>query len=181
MEVSKTFIDGLLVLKPKVYADDRGYFFESYNIETLQSAGIIDQFRQDNESLSSKGVLRGLHYQVPPYAQGKLVRVVKGKVMDVAVDIRQSSSTYGQHFSIELTGENKHMLWIPPGFAHGFATLEDNTIFAYKCTHLYNKEAEECIVWNDPDLKIQWGIHSPLVSEKDKLGMSFKNFKTPFT
>jgi dTDP-4-dehydrorhamnose 3,5-epimerase len=180
MEVSKPFIDGLLVLKPKVYSDDRGYFFESYNSEVIQSVGIIDSFRQDNESLSSKGVLRGLHFQVPPYAQGKLVRVVKGSVLDVAVDIRKGSSTYGKHFSIELTGENKFMLWIPRGFAHGFITLEDNTIFSYKCTHLYNKEAEECIVWNDHDLNIQWGIDSPLVSEKDKLGMSFKNFETPF-
>ena len=180
MEVSKPFIDGLLLLQPKVYADDRGYFFESYNIEVIRRFGIMDNFQQDNESMSLKGVLRGLHFQKPPYAQGKLVRVVKGKVLDVAVDIRKNSSTYGKHFSVELTGENKRMLWIPEGFAHGFLTLENDTIFSYKCTHIYHRESEEGLVWNDPDLNIDWGIGSPLVSDKDKLGVAFKNFKTPF-
>jgi dTDP-4-dehydrorhamnose 3,5-epimerase len=180
MEVSKPFIDGLLVLKPKVYVDDRGYFLETYNIDIIQGLGIIYQFRQDNESLSSKGVLRGLHFQKPPYAQGKLVRVISGRVLDVVVDLRKSSPTYGQHYSLELNAENKWMFWIPPGFAHGFMALENNTIFSYKCTHVYNKEAEECLLWNDPELNIQWGMEDPLVSEKDKLGVLLKDLKTPF-
>ena|SRR5688572_843110 len=180
MEVSKPFIDGLLVLKPKVFADERGYFFESYNSNVIEELGISESFLQDNESLSSKGVLRGLHFQKPPHAQGKLVRVVKGKVLDVAVDIREKSPTYGQYFSAELSGENKLMLWIPAGFAHGFITLENETIFSYKCTQIFNKESEECLLWNDPDLNIQWGFDSPLVSDKDRLGIQFKNFKTPF-
>lgn len=180
MEISKPFIDGLLVLKPKVFADERGYFFECYNSNVIKELGISESFLQDNESLSSKGVLRGLHFQKPPHAQGKLVRVVKGKVLDVAVDIREKSPTYGQYFSAELSGENKLMLWIPAGFAHGFITLEDETVFSYKCTQVYNKESEECLLWNDPDLNIQWGFDSPLVSDKDRLGIQFKNFKTPF-
>jgi dTDP-4-dehydrorhamnose 3,5-epimerase len=179
-KIYKPFIDGLLLLQPKVFADDRGYFFESYNMEVVQQLGITDHFRQDNESKSSKAVLRGLHFQKPPYAQGKLVRVVKGSVLDVVVDIRENSPTYGKYFSVELTGENKQMLWIPAGFAHGFLTLEDDTIFSYKCTQIYNKESEGCLIWNDPDLAIEWGVGSPLVSDKDKLGIEFKNFQTPF-
>ncbi len=181
MEVSKTFIDGLLVIKPKVFIDDRGYFFESYNSSLVKGLGINESFLQDNESLSSVGVLRGLHFQKPPYAQGKLVRVISGKVLDVAVDIRKNSATYGQHYTIELSGENKWMLWIPVGFAHGFVSLEDNTIFGYKCTQVYNKDSEECLVWNDPDLKINWGIDSPVVSEIHKSGLPFRYFNSPFS
>jgi len=180
MEVSTTFIEGLLVLKPRVFVDERGYFFESYNESVIKSSGINHTFLQDNESLSSKGVLRGLHFQAPPYAQGKLVRVVKGKVLDVVVDIRKNSTTYGKHFSIELSGDNKWLFWIPPGFAHGFITLEDNTIFSYKCTQLYNKESEGCLLWNDIQLNINWGINNPIVSAKDELGSLLNDFKTPF-
>ena len=135
---------------------------------------------QDNQSLSQKGVLRGLHFQNPPFAQGKLVRVIQGSVLDVAVDIRANSPTYGQHISVLLSGENKTIFWIPPGFAHGFVTLEDNTIFTYKCTGVYNKESEGALMWNDPGLNINWGVESPLVSEKDQEAASFKSFQSRF-
>ena len=130
--------------------------------------------------LSSKGILRGLHFQKDPHAQGKLVRVLQGSVVDVAVDIRPNSLTYGQHFSIELNESNKTMFYIPPGFAHGFLTLEDNTIFAYKCTNYYHKESEGCVLWNSPSLEINWGIDSPILSEKDKIATDFADFKSPF-
>jgi len=135
---------------------------------------------QDNQSLSSKGVLRGLHFQNPPYAQGKLVRVIKGAVLDISVDIRKDSPTYGQYFSMELSEENKIVVWIPPGFAHGFATLEDSTIFTYKCTEVYNKESEGALLWNDKDLNINWEVNDPLVSEKDLVAGNFKNFASKF-
>ena len=140
MDIIKTPIDGLLVIKPKVFGDDRGYFFESWSKDAFAKNGLDLDFIQDNQSLSSKGVLRGLHFQNPPFAQGKLVRVIKGRVLDVAVDIRKESQTYGQYFSVELSEENKTIFWIPPGFAHGFIALEDDTIFTYKCTGVYNKE-----------------------------------------
>jgi dTDP-4-dehydrorhamnose 3,5-epimerase len=127
-----------------------------------------------------KGVLRGLHFQAPPFAQGKLVRVMKGAVLDVAVDIRKNSPTYGQWASIELTESNKWMYWVPPGFAHGFVTLDDSTVFFYKCTNMYNKASEGSIRWNDPDLNIDWGIDSPLLSEKDQTAPFFKDFISPF-
>ena len=165
----KTFtIGGLMLLEPKIFEDERGYFFESYNQKAFEEAGINAVFVQDNQSMSSKGVLRGLHFQNPPYAQGKLVRVLQGAVKDVAVDIRQGSPTYGQYVMAELTGRNKQMMWIPPGFAHGFLTIEDNTIFQYKCTNLYNKESESGIRWSDELLNINWGIEHPVVSEKDQ-------------
>lgn len=180
MEVTDTGIQGLLILKPRIFEDERGYFFESYNANVFKGYGIQYDFLQDNESASSKGVLRGLHFQSPPFAQGKLVRVVAGKVLDVAVDIRKDSITYGKHFSIELSAENKLMFWIPPGFAHGFIAMEHNSIFSYKCTQVYNKDSEQCLVWNDPDLQIDWGAKDPLVSPKDQIGMSFKDFVSPF-
>ncbi|RLD38487.1 MAG: dTDP-4-dehydrorhamnose 3,5-epimerase [Bacteroidetes bacterium] len=181
MEIITTKIPNLLILKPNIYRDDRGYFFESYNKELFLSKGIDQNFVQDNESKSMKGVLRGLHFQKPPYAQGKLVRVMKGAVLDVAVDLRKSSSTYGQWESIELTEDNKFMYWIPPGMAHGFITLEDNTVFFYKCTNVYNKQSEGSILWNDPDLNINWGSNiKPLLSEKDKISPLFKDFISPF-
>lgn len=180
MEVQHVGIDGLLVIKPRIFSDDRGYFFESYNKEALSKHQINQPFLQDNESLSAKGVLRGLHFQKPPYAQGKLVRVISGKVLDIAVDIRKTSPTYGKHFAIELSAENKIIFWIPPGFAHGFVSLEDNTIFVYKCTQVYNKESEQCIVWNDASLQIDWGIKNPLVSPKDLEGISFNQFHSLF-
>ena len=180
MEIIKPPIDGLLVINPKIFGDDRGYFFESWNEESFVKNGLDLDFVQDNQSLSSKGVLRGLHFQNPPFAQGKLVRVIKGAVLDVVVDIRKESATYGQHFSIELNEENKTIFWIPPGFAHGFITLEDDTIFTYKCTGVYNSASEEALLWSDKDLNIDWGAIKPLVSDKDLVAGSFKNFKSQF-
>jgi len=180
MVVEKTFIEGLLMLKPKVFEDPRGYFFESYNQKLLEEAGLKENFVQDNQSLSQKGVLRGLHIQAPPHAQGKLVRVIKGAVLDVALDIRKKSPTYGKYFSIELNEQNKTMFWIPEGFAHGFLTLQDNTIFHYKCTNYYNKESEACVLWNDKDINVNWNIENPLLSVKDTEGTPFKDFVSPF-
>ena len=180
MEIIKTPIQGLLMIKPKVFGDDRGHFFESWSKQAYENIGLDLNFVQDNQSLSQKGVLRGLHFQHPPFAQGKLVRVIKGAVIDVAVDIRKDSITYGQYFVVKLSEENKKVVWIPPGFAHGFATLEDDTIFTYKCTEVYNKESEGALVWNDVDLNIDWGVQSPLVSTKDMAAGSFKDFKSQF-
>ena len=180
MEIIKTSIKDLLIIKPDVFKDERGYFFETYNKERFAKEGLTMDFVQDNESKSAKGVLRGLHFQKPPYAQGKLVRVIKGAVMDVAVDLRKDSPTYGKWESVVLTEENKIQFWIPEGFAHGFVTLEDDTIFAYKCTNVYNKESEGSILWNDPDINIEWNIENPILSEKDKVSPLFKNFETPF-
>ncbi len=180
MEIEKTNIEGLLLLKPRVLGDQRGYFFESYRTELFLSLGINARFVQDNESLSGKGVLRGLHFQNPPHAQGKLVRVVTGAVLDVAVDIRKGSPTYGRHVAFELNDRNKHMVWIPEGFAHGFLTLSEGTIFQYKCTNYYNKDSEGSIRWNDPDLAIDWQYADPVVSEKDRAAPHFNQLKTKF-
>ena len=180
MEIIKTSIEGLLIIKPDVFKDERGYFFEIYNKERFAKEGLMMNFVQDNESKSSKGVLRGLHFQKSPFAQGKLVRVVKGSVMDVAVDLRKNSPTYGKWESVVLTEDNKLQFWIPEGFAHGFVTLEDDTIFNYKCTNIYNKESEGSILWNDPDINIDWNIENPILSEKDKISPLFKDFVTPF-
>mgnify|MGYP002725506527 CR=1 FL=1 len=180
MEIVKTKIPDLYIVKPSVFEDKRGYFFESYNKEAFTRNGIDQNFVQDNESKSGKGVLRGLHFQKPPFDQGKLVRVMHGAVLDVAVDLRRSSATYGQWVSVELNHENKWMYWIPPGFAHGFVTLEDDTVFFYKCTNVYNKESEGSIYWNDPELNIDWRVTNPILSEKDMKGPSFKEFITPF-
>ena len=180
MEIIKTPIEGLLVIKPKIFGDDRGHFFESWSKESFAKNVLNLDFVQDNQSLSSKGVLRGLHFQNPPFAQGKLVRVIKGAVLDVVVDIRKESSTYGKHFSIELNEENKTICWIPPGFAHGFVTLQDDTIFTYKCTEVYNSASEEALLWSDEDLNIDWRAINPLVSDKDLVAGSFKNFKSQF-
>ena len=180
MEIIKTPIEGLLVIKPKIFGDDRGYFFESWSKESFAKNVLNLDFVQDNQSLSSKGVLRGLHFQNPPFSQGKLVRVIKGAVLDVVVDIRKESSTYGKHFSIELNEENKTICWIPPGFAHGFVTLQDDTIFTYKCTEVYNSASEEALLWSDKDLNIDWRAINPLVSDKDLVAGSFKNFISQF-
>ena len=181
MKFIPTPIPDLFVIEPRVFGDHRGYFFESYNADAFAKAGIKADFIQDNESFSSAGVLRGLHFQAPPKAQGKLIRVQRGRVLDVAVDIRKGSPTYGKHFTIELTGENKKMLWIPPGFAHGFATLEDETVFLYKCTNTYAPEQEGSLLWSDETIGIDWGIDSPKLSEKDKIGPTFDSFESPFT
>lgn len=180
MEIIETKLKGVIVMKPKVFEDARGYFFESYNKKLFTDAGLDVEFVQDNQSLSQKGVLRGLHFQHAPHAQGKLVRVITGAVFDVAVDIRRNSPTYGQWFGERLTADNKWMMYIPEGFAHGFATLEDNTIFSYKCTDFYNKAAEDCLLWNDPDIGISWGLTDPILSEKDLQGKRIRDFKTSF-
>lgn len=180
MEILETKIKDLLIIKPRVFEDARGYFFESYNKDVFTKHHIHVDFIQDNQSLSHRGVLRGLHFQSPPFAQGKLVRVITGAVLDAAVDIRKNSPTYGEHVTIELTEENKTMFYIPPGFAHGFATLRDNTIFSYKCTQTYHKESEGTVLWNDSDLKIDWQLENPLLSEKDMNGIIFESFESPF-
>jgi len=180
MEIIKTPIADLLIIQPQVFRDERGYFFESYSQQKFLDAGLDLNFVQDNESKSQKDVLRGLHFQNPPFAQGKLVRVIKGSVMDVVVDIRKESATYGMHFKIELNESNKTMLWIPPGFAHGFATLEDDTIFSYKCTNTYNKASEGAILWNDATLNIDWNIANPILSDKDKHSPLFADFVSEF-
>lgn len=180
MELIDTGIPDLWAIKPRVFEDPRGYFFESYNQTAFEKAGLRLNFVQDNQSLSHKGVLRGLHFQANPFAQGKLVRVITGAVLDVAVDIRKNSPTYGRHYDIELTEENKMMLYIPEGFAHGFSTLRDNTVFSYKCTNFYNKASEDCILWNDADLGIDWKTEQPLLSEKDLAGKAFAGFTSPF-
>lgn len=184
MKILPTPIADLMVIEPKVWKDSRGYFFESFNRKTIEEAGIKDEFVQNNQSFSQRGTLRGLHAQKAPFAQGKLVRVIKGRVLDVAVDIRKNSPTYGQHFSIELSGENHKQLWVPPGFLHGFITLEDDTIFSYKVTNYYDKDSEIAVIWNDKDLNINWGnevnADEILLSDKDKDLPSFKDFVSPF-
>ena len=180
MKIIETPIEGLLVLQPNILKDERGYFFESWSKEVFKNIGLELDFVQDNQSLSQKGVLRGLHFQNPPFSQGKLVRVIKGRVLDIAVDIRKESSTYGQHFSIELSGENKKIFWLPAGFAHGFVALEDDTILTYKCTEVYNKESEDLLLWCDNDLKIDWGINNPIISDKDKIAPHFSKFISQF-
>lgn len=174
MEVTRTPFEGLLIITPRIFSDDRGHFLETWSDRAFRSAvGSTVEFVQDNESLSRKNVLRGLHLQLEPHAQGKLIHVVHGSVVDVVVDIRQGSATYGQHFKIELDGTSKKMLFIPPGFAHGFAALEENTIFAYKCTKPYDHASERTILWNDPDLGIDWGVKDPIISAKDAQGIPF--------
>jgi dTDP-4-dehydrorhamnose 3,5-epimerase len=183
MKVTETLIPGVLILEPRVFADDRGYFFESYNKQTLKSVGIDVDFVQDNQSMSKKGTLRGLHAQAEPFGQGKLVSVVRGSVMDVAVDARKGSPTYGRHVSVELSAQNKLQLWIPVGCLHGFVTLEDDTIFTYKVTNGYDKQSETGIIWNDPTLAIGWGIdeRDALLSEKDQQLPEFATYDSPFT
>jgi dTDP-4-dehydrorhamnose 3,5-epimerase len=176
MKFTPLSIEGLVLIEPDVFKDSRGLFFESYNQSQFEKNGIRISFVQDNQSVSTKNVIRGLHFQVTPYEQGKLVTVVKGKVWDVAVDIRQNSATFGKHVTVELDEHNKKILWIPPGFAHGFSVLEDNTVFCYKCTNFYNKVSESGIRYDDTMLNIDWGISNPLVSEKDLQLMSFEEY-----
>ncbi|MFM5577438.1 dTDP-4-dehydrorhamnose 3,5-epimerase [Aeromonas veronii] len=177
MNVIKTSIPDVHIFEPKVFGDERGFFFESFNHKLFEEAvGYPVTFVQDNHSKSSKGVLRGLHYQLPPHAQGKLVRCVAGEVFDVAVDIRKSSLTFGQWVGIHLSGENKRQLWIPEGFAHGFITLSETAEFLYKTTNYYAPEYERCIVWNDITIDIDWASELlPQLSLKDQSGIEFKN------
>ena len=182
MPFIKTDITGLLVFEPKVFEDSRGYFFESYNEKTFQQEGINIRFVQDNQSSSSYGVIRGLHYQLLPHAQIKMVRVLNGKILDVAVDIRVGSPTYGQAYTIELSAENKKQLFIPAGFAHGFSVLSEKAEVLYKCDSFYNKESEAGIIYNDAVLAIDWKVpmDKAIISEKDAILPSLENCKTNF-
>ena len=177
-------IDGVCLMTPKAFRDERGVFRETYRKDAFNKALQMDVlFVQENHAITNKaGSIRGLHYQAPPYAQGKLAVCLVGAVMDVIVDVRRNSKTYGQHLSIELRADKGQALWIPPGFLHGYMTLEDNSEFLYKITSYYNKSAEGAVYWNDPDLSIDWGIDpkNAIVSEKDSVAMRFKDFVTPF-
>ena len=180
MEIEEKEIKGLVEIFPKVFGDQRGFFLETYNASRYDGVLRNVQFVQDNFSSSNKGVLRGLHFQKPPSSQGKLVQVITGSALDVAVDLRKNSETYGQHVKVLLSSEKRNQFWIPEGFAHGFLALEDNTIFSYKCTNYYNPYSEVTILWNDRNLQIDWQIDNPIISPKDKEGMLFKDFDTPF-
>lgn len=164
---TQTALPGVILIEPRVFEDDRGYFLESYKASEFRSAGISDSFVQDNHSRSDRGVLRGIHYQLPPYTQGKLVRVISGSVLDVAVDLRKNSPTLGKSVAYELSGQNHRMLYIPGGFGHAFVSLQDHTHFVYKCTAEYNKESEGGVRWDDPSLGIEWPEMEMNVSEKD--------------
>lgn len=170
MEVIKTDIEGVVIIEPRIFRDDRGYFFESFSQREFQEKVCNTVFVQDNESKSSYGVLRGLHFQKPPYAQSKLVRVIKGAVLDVAVDIRKGSPTFGQHVAVELTEDNHRQFFIPRGFAHGFSVLTDEVIFQYKCDNFYAPQSEGALAWDDPDLGIDWRLPAEkvILSEKDR-------------
>lgn len=183
MNIIKTEIPGLLIVEPRVFADDRGYFFESYNKESWIKAGFPEiDFVQDNEASSTKGVIRGLHYQLAPFSQSKLVRVIKGRVLDVAVDLREDSPTYGKSYAIELSEENQRQFFVPKGFAHGYSVLSDEAVFAYKCDDYYHPEVERGIAFDDPTLAIDWrvDVDPGLISEKDKKHPVFKDAEKNF-
>lgn len=181
MEIEKTNLEGVFLIKPKVFNDERGFFMESYSKGKLKELGIEADFVMDNHSKSvTKGVLRGLHFQKPPYTQAKLVRVTKGAVYDVVVDLRKDSKTYGKWEGFELTDNNYYMLFVPRGFAHGFCTLVNDTEFQYKCDNEYHPESEGALAWNDPTLKIFWPVENPILSKKDSEAQEFKNFVSPF-
>ena len=183
MNVIDTKIEGVKIVEPRLFGDQRGYFFESFSERDFaQATGMMSRFVQDNESKSCYGVVRGLHFQKPPYAQAKLVRVVRGSVLDVAVDIRRGSPTYGQYVAVELSGDNHLQLFLPKGMAHGFAVLSDEAVFQYKCDEYYHPEAEGAVAWDDPQIGIDWGL-SPdkvILSEKDHHHPYFKDFISPF-
>ncbi len=182
MKFIETKIEDLIIIEPTVFGDKRGYFLESYNLDKFKESVGKVPFVQDNESKSSKGVLRGLHFQKPPFDQSKLVRCIEGKVLDVAVDIRNGSKTYGQHIAIELSSENKKQLFVPRGFAHGFLVLSESAVFTYKVDNFYAPDYDSGICWNDPTLNIPWGVNESeiLVSEKDSKLSFFSDFKSPF-
>jgi dTDP-4-dehydrorhamnose 3,5-epimerase len=182
MKVTETFIPGLLVIEPVVFEDDRGYFFESYQSDRYKNYGLHASFIQDNESKSVKGVVRGLHFQLEPYSQSKLVRVIQGMVYDVAVDLRKGSPTFCRWYGMELNDKNKKQLFIPRGFAHGFSVLSETAVFTYKCDNFYNREAERTININDPLLKIDWqlGFVKPIISEKDLDAPNFEQTEINF-
>lgn len=182
MEIIKTKIEGVVILEPRIFRDARGYFFESFSQREFEEKVCGTTFVQDNESYSSYGVVRGLHFQKPPFTQAKLVRVIKGAVLDIAVDLRTSSPTYGQHVAVELTEENHRQLFIPHGFAHGFAVLSDEVLFQYKCDNYYAPKSEGGILWNDPQLNIDWRIPADkiILSEKDTKHPLFKDYLSDF-
>jgi dTDP-4-dehydrorhamnose 3,5-epimerase len=180
LKITKTEIDGLLVIQPDVFKDDRGFFFESFSKQRFEELGITDEFVQDNISMSNKGTVRGLHYQIGEKVQGKLCQVIEGEVLDVAVDIRFNSPTFGKHFAQILNSDLKTQLWIPKGFAHGFSVLSDEAIFSYKCTNYYSKPHERAILFNDRDLNIDWKVETPIVSEKDLKALQFKSIQRDF-
>lgn len=181
MKIEKTIFRDLLVLTPDVFRDERGYFFEPFNEARFRvETGLNVTFVQDNESMSKKNVLRGMHFQVPPKSQAKLIRVTTGAVMDVVVDLRKNEPTFGKHFSMILSAENKLQLFVPEGFAHGFLVIEEDTIFSYKCTNYYSREHDRSLLWNDPDFAINWQADSPVISDKDQNAMLFRDFETPF-
>lgn len=182
MTAIETGIDGLILLEPNVFTDHRGYFFEPFNAQRFHEAtGLEVDFVQDNESQSAKGVLRGLHFQEPPHGQGKLLRVVHGSVLDVAVDLRTDSPTFGRHVAVSLSARNKRQFYIPEGFAHGFLSMEEDSVVAYKCTGYYHQPSERSLRWNDPEMAIPWGIDSPILSEKDAVAPLLSDYKSPFT
>jgi len=180
LEITRFEIKGLALLTPQLIKDERGYFYESYRKDFFDTHFGDTNFIQDNQSTSQKGTLRGLHFQAPPFAQGKLVRVLQGAVIDIAIDIRKDSLTYGKYQKVMLSAENHLQFWIPPGFAHGFLTLMENTIFCYKCTNIYNKLSEGGLCYNDKKINIDWEIQKPIISEKDLLYPDFSNFLSPF-
>ncbi|MFH0736019.1 MAG: dTDP-4-dehydrorhamnose 3,5-epimerase [bacterium] len=180
MEIITTDIQGILIIKPTVFKDTRGYFYESYSKNKFAENSLDLDFVQDNISKSSKGTIRGLHYQTGKFAQGKLCQVIYGKVLDVAVDIRFGSPTFGKYVSVELSDENKNQIWIPAGFAHGFEVLSDEAIFHYKCTNFYNRQSERSIIFNDNQLNIKWKTNLPVVSDKDLLAGSFNKINEDF-
>ena len=181
MNIISTKIEGVYLIKPKIFNDDRGSFFESFNMKIFQKeTNQKINFVQDNQSVSSKNILRGLHFQKPPHAQAKLVRVIRGSVLDVVVDLRKKSKTYGEYILEELSEYNNHQLFLPKGMAHGFLTLEDNTIFTYKCSEFYCKDAEDSIIWNDNSIGIKWPGSKPLLSKKDQNAKKFSSFVSPF-
>jgi len=180
MQVEKTPIEGVVLIIPDVFSDDRGYFLEAMNIESLARVGIDATIVQENQAFSYRGVLRGLHFQKYPLAQGKLVRAIQGKILDVAVDVRIGSPTFGQHYKTVLSDENQHQLWIPPGFAHGALTLSETSIMAYYCTAPYSKEHSVSIRYNDPDLAIDWELESFILTELDRNAPLLKEIDSGF-
>ncbi len=180
MRITETELEGLYLIESNVFHDSRGYFFEGYNRNALKDLGLDINIAQTNISQSEANVVRGLHFQKPPMAQGKLIRVLKGAVLDVVVDIRRNSATYGKHLAVELSEKNHKALWVPVGFAHGFKTLEDDTLFYYDCSEVYDKPSEGTILWNDPTLNIHWDIENPILSPKDENGQMFESFESPF-
>ncbi len=180
MRIEETGFSGLRMIRPDVFQDHRGFFLESWNEKAFRKAGINTPFVQDNLSCSHRHVIRGFHFQVPPWEQAKLVTVLNGTVLDVVVDLRRDQPTFGKHFKITLAASDHSMLYIPAGFAHGFMALEDHSLFAYKCSRFYQPGAEKSLRWNDPDLAIDWGVSDPVLSEKDKAAPLFRELRHPF-